>query len=67
MEMDNLNLVLKFRMTSNGDCNIRSATRIKVDGQGGLTLYDAETAATENIPLADLQSLSIRFLAGKAA
>lgn len=67
METDNLNLVLKFRMGTNGDCSIRSATRIKVDGQGGLTLYDTETAATENIHLADLQSFSIRFLAGKAA
>ena len=69
MEMENLNLVLKFKMAGDGASCIRGAARIKLDGRGGLTLYDAPNAAAEKIDLANLQSLSIRFLdcVGKAA
>ena len=39
--MENANLVLKFKLTGDADYRIRAAARIKVDDQGGLTMYDA--------------------------
>jgi len=62
--MENLNLLLNLRMAGGSDCCIRGAARIKVDGRGGLTVYDADSTTAEKIDLADLQSLSIQFLSG---
>jgi outer membrane lipoprotein-sorting protein len=66
--MDNLNLVLNFRMAGEKESSVRGAARIKLDGHG-VTVYDPETASAEKIQLDDVQSLSIRFLgsARKAA
>jgi hypothetical protein len=61
--MEKLNLVLQYRMAGDTDSSVRGAARIEVDGRGGLTLYDAQTARAEKIDLAELRSLSIRFLA----
>ena len=60
--MENLNLVLNLTMAGGHDSCIRAAARIKVDGKGGLKVYDAESAQVENIELAALQSLSIQYL-----
>ena len=67
--MENLNLLLNLRMAGGSDCCIRGAARIKVDGHGALTVYDAGSGLAERIDLAELQSLSIRSLGctGKAA
>ncbi|HUI77447.1 MAG TPA: hypothetical protein VLY24_06010 [Bryobacteraceae bacterium] len=62
--MEKVNLVLKFQMAGKAGCYLRGAARIKVDGRGGLTLYDTDTAVAEKIDLSKLQSLSIRFLDG---
>ena len=65
----NLNLVLSFKLAGESDCRVRGAARIKVDGHGALTVYDAGSGLAERIDLAELQSLSIRSLGctGKAA
>ena len=65
----NLNLILSFKLTGDSDLRICGATRIKVDGYGGLTLYDAGSGLPQRIDLANLQSFSIQSpaCAGKAA
>ena len=60
--MENVNLVLKFKLTGDADCRIRAAARIKVDDQGGLTMYDAGGRQSETIDLATLQSILIRHV-----
>lgn len=69
MPRDNLNLVLSFKLAGESDPRFCGATRIKVDGYGGLTLYDAGSGLTQRIDLANLQSLSIQSpsCAGKVA
>jgi hypothetical protein len=62
--MENLNLVLKFKLAGDGNCHIRGAARIKVDGQGGLTVYDAGGEPAEKIDLTKLQSMSIQGVSG---
>ena len=64
-----LNLVLSFKLIGDRNCRVRGVSRIKVDGRGGLTVFDAESGKSEQISLADLQSLSIHSLgcAGQAA
>lgn len=69
MATEDLNLVLSFKLKGDRDCRICGATRIKIDGQGGLMLYHGSNGNPERIDLAELQSLSIRSLvcAGRAA
>lgn len=57
--MDNLNLVLKFRLAGNDQFQIKGAARIKVDGRGGLMFYDVQSGKTERIEVGQLQSLSL--------
>ena len=60
--IENVNLVLKFKLTGDADSRIRAAARIKVDDQGGLTMYDAGGRQSERIDLAAVQSMSIRHV-----
>jgi hypothetical protein len=57
--MHNLNLVLRFTVGRSDDSQVRGAARIRVDGLGGILVYDAETGKAERISLADMNSLSI--------
>ena len=58
--MDNLNLVVKFRLAGDGRLHVKGATRIKVDGRGGLLLYDAQGGAVETIELGALRSIRLQ-------
>ena len=58
--MDNLNLVVKFTLAGDGRLQVKGATRIKVDGRGGLLLYDAQGEGVETIELGALQSLRLQ-------
>ena len=58
--MDNLNLVVKFMLAGDGLLQVKGATRIKVDGRGGLLLYDAQGGGVETIELGALQSLHLQ-------
>jgi hypothetical protein len=55
--MENVNLLLRFRMADESDC-VRSAARIKLDGNG-LTVT-ASNGAVETLDPVQLRSLSIR-------
>ena len=59
-QMDNLNLVVKFMLVGDGLLQVKGATRIKVDGRGGLLLYDAQGGGVETIELGALQSLHLQ-------
>lgn len=58
--MENLNLVLKFKLAGDGQLQVKGAARIKVDGKGGLMLYDPQGGAAETIDLGQLRSLCIQ-------
>jgi hypothetical protein len=58
--MDNLNLVVKFMLAADGLLQVKGASRIKVDGRGGLLLYDAQGGSVETIQLGAVQSLSLQ-------
>ena len=58
--MDNLNLIVKFMLAGDGRLQVKGATRIKVDGRGGLLLYDAQGEGVETIELGALQSLRLQ-------
>ena len=60
--MKNLNLVVMFRLSSDGQMRVKGASRIKLDGRGSMMLYDAENGAAEKIDLATVQSFSIQPL-----
>jgi len=58
--MENRNLVLELKLRGETDLRVIGATRIQVDGRGGLLLYDRQGAAPASFRLGELQSLSIR-------
>jgi hypothetical protein len=62
--MENLNLILKFKLAGNGQFHVKGASRIKVDGRGGLMLYDAQNGTAETIDLRKLQTFCIQPVSG---
>jgi hypothetical protein len=58
--MNNLNLVVRFELAGDGRIHVKRAARIKVDGRGGLTLYDARGGAVEAIDLGALKSFQLQ-------
>ena len=59
--MKDLNLVVMFRLSGDGQMHVKGASRIKLDGRGGLMVY-SENGATETYPLQNVQSFSIQPL-----
>ena len=58
--MDNLNLILKFKLAGDDHLHVKGAARIKVDGRGTLMLYNTQSRAVETIDLRTLRSFSIQ-------
>jgi hypothetical protein len=58
--MNDLNLVLKFKMAGDSELRVRSARSIKLDGRGGLIVEDAETNALETIDLRNLTAFNLQ-------
>lgn len=58
--MNNLNLILKFKLAGDDHLHVKGAARIKVDGRGALMLYNAQSRAVETIDLRTLRSFSIQ-------
>lgn len=58
--MKDLNLVLMFRLSGEGQMRVKGASRIKLDGRGGLMVYDSENGAAETYDLENVQSFSIQ-------
>lgn len=65
--MNDLNLVLKFKMAGDPQFHFKGATRIKIDGRGGLMLFDSASDVPEMIDTASLQAFSIHSLAHSQA
>ena len=61
-QIEDLNLLLTFKMVGATDVHTKGAVRIKIDGCGGLTVYGAQNGVAESISLGQLQSLSIQPL-----
>jgi hypothetical protein len=57
--MNDLNLVVKFILAGDRRLHVKRAARIKVDGRGGLLLFDARGAAVESIDLGALESFDL--------
>jgi hypothetical protein len=60
--MRSTNLFVTFERAGDGQLQIRTASRMEVDGGGILTLHDAQTGAPERIAFPELKSLSIQPL-----
>ena len=58
--MDDLNLVVKFVVAGDGELQVKGASRIKVDGRGGLVLYDTGGESVETIALGRLKSFCLQ-------
>ena len=58
--MDNLNLVVKFKQAGDGHLQVKGASRIKVDGRGGLLVYDSQGEGCETIELGSLTSFCLQ-------
>ena len=57
--MNDLKLLLTFKLVGDAAVQARAAARIRVDGMGGLLVYDVKTGQAERIPLERMNSLSI--------
>jgi hypothetical protein len=58
-EMKDLNLVVMFRLSGEGDMRVKGASRIKLDGRGGLMVF-SENGTAETYALQNVQSFSIQ-------
>ena len=58
--MTSPNLVLTFTLAGDSRIHVKSAARIKVDGRGGLTLFDADKGREEWVSLGHVRSLTIQ-------
>lgn len=58
--MENRKLTLELKLRGDTDSRLIGAARMRVDGRGGLLLYESPGAAPMEIRLAELQSFSIR-------
>jgi hypothetical protein len=65
--MNPTNLVLTFTLTGDSRVHVRGAARIKVDGRGGLTLFDSEKGCMERVSLERLRTLTIETVPGMSA
>lgn len=57
--MNDLNLVLKFKLAGDPQTHIEGATRMKIDGRGNLVLYKGCGEDAEQLELRNVRSFSI--------
>ena len=60
--MDNPNLVVEFMLAGDGRLHVKGAARIKVDGRGGLLLYDAQGGTVETIEMGALKTFHLQHV-----
>ena len=65
--MTSPNLVVTFSFAGDSQVHVRGAARIKVDGRGGITLFDVEKGGSEWVSLGCLRSLTIQAISGPGA
>jgi hypothetical protein len=56
---------VKFELAGDTRLHVKGASRIKVDGRGGLLLYGSGSPVAETIDLSQLQSLCIQPVSRK--
>ena len=59
--MKDQSLVLMFHLSGEGHMRVKGASRIKLDGRGGLVVY-SENGTAETYALQNMQSFSIQPL-----
>lgn len=57
--MTDLNLVVKFELISDNQLHVEAASRMKVDGQGNIILYNAAGDVMDRIAVQKLRSFTI--------
>lgn len=57
--MNDVNLVLKYRLAGEKQFRFKGASRIKVDGGGALMFYNVHSGQTERLEVSQLQSFSL--------
>lgn len=57
--MKQVNLVIKFQLGNDPETHVVGASRIGLDGCGGLVIYHSQNEAPETVRVEDLQSFSI--------
>jgi hypothetical protein len=57
--MNNFNLLLTYTLDHDAHVHVRGASRIQVDGRGGLLIYDPETGMAERLSIAEMNSIRI--------
>lgn len=57
--MNHINLVLKFKLSGEGELQIKGVARIKIDGRGGLIFYEVHTGEIQTIEVGRLDSFSV--------
>ena len=60
VETEAVQLVVKFMLAGDGRLHVEGVARIKVDGRGGLLLYDAQGGTVETIELGALKSIRLQ-------
>jgi hypothetical protein len=60
--MEDINLILKFRLSGETHFQIHGVSRIKLDGRGKLTYYDVQSHKTETVDFERLRSLSLSLI-----
>ena len=61
------NLILTYTLSGDSRVYVKGAASIKVDGRGGLTLFDREKGRSEMVSLRQLRSLTIETVQGWGA
>lgn len=59
--MDNLNLMVNFKLAGSADVQIKCATRMKIDGGGAVLLYDAN-GREERVDVGQMEAFSVQSL-----
>jgi hypothetical protein len=57
-----MNLLINLKLTSETRPRVCAVASLKVDGRGNLTFIPAAGAAIETIPMADVESIQMRWL-----
>lgn len=60
--MDKANLVVTFQLAGETGMQVKTVSRIEVDGRGALRLHDSEDGVTEQLCLRELRSLQVRTM-----
>jgi len=64
--MEQLNLVLEFRVEGQDVFEFKGVSRIQIDGRGGVVAYNAQSGLPERIDISRLRSFTIHSLEASA-